>query len=253
MTNSRLDHQIARSRAVSLRLTCTAVLITAFATLALAQVDPRARTLMEGLQPRGGEEIRTLDQVTVITLEAEGGMEVRTRTVIDYEGRRARIDTEVAPGMSATVVIIDGEMQMRVGGMTLPMPPGVADQFGDVFDGDPNDPLADAESASYDGEVSYGELVSGEQVTVRGDTKVAGLDGGNESRFVFDARGGLLAVVGESDEGTMLMVFDEPVHGSAAVGRSATMYELRGSNVERWATIRFEDVRVNEPLDDGLF
>lgn len=253
MTNSSNLTPAARHRAAKLRLALMTSLVAAFASFALAQIDERARALMEGLRPEGGEEIRTLDQITIISLEIEGGMEVRNRTVIDYEGRRARIDTELAQGMSATIVINEGEMQMRVAGMALPMPPGAADQFGDVFEGDPNDPLADAESASYDGDVSYGDLVSGEQVTIRGKTKIAGLDGGNESRFVFGPGGGLLAVVGETDEGTMLMVFDQPVRGSAAVGSNAVMYRLRGSSVERWATIRFEDVKVNEPLDDDLF
>jgi len=51
----------------------------------------------------------------------------------------------------------------------------------------------------------------------------------------------------------MAMVFDEPLTGSPAVGRSAVLYRLQGSDAERFATIRYEDVRINEPLADDLF
>ena len=155
--------------------------------------------------------------------------------------------------MNATIVVADGQMRMIVSGMTVPPPPELGEQFGDVFAGDPNDPLAGIESASFDGAVSHGDLVSGDQVTVRGEARVAGLDQSEATRFVFGDAGGLLAVVTESSEGTMAMVFNEPVTGSPAVGRSAVPYRLQGSDAERFATIRYEDVRINEPLADDLF
>jgi|SRR6056297_169935 len=246
----------AKNRPRPLHVTLLAAVLVAFASVAstaAAQIDDRARELLAGLQPTTVETIETLDQTTVMTLDAQGGTEVRSRTVIDYAGRRARIDTEVAPGMSATIVVADGQMQMVVNGMTVPLPPEMGEQFGDVFAGDPNDPLAGVESASFDGAVAYADVVSGDQVTVRGDARVAGLDQGEATRFVFDEAGGLLAVVTESSEGTMAMVFDEPLTGSPAVGRSAVLYRLQGSDAERFATIRYEDVRINEPLADDLF
>lgn len=209
--------------------------------------------MLEGLRPADVEAIETLDQTIVTTVEAEGGTEVRSRTVIDYVGERARIETEVAPGMAAVLVLVDGQLDMIVGGMRVPVPATLGEQFGDVLAGDPNDPLAEIESATFDGPVSYGELVSGDQVTVVGTTQVAGVDEGDQTRYVFAPDGGLLAVVSEDDEATILMVFDEPFTGSTAVGRSGALYRLQGEQVERIATMRFEDVRINEPVSDDLF
>lgn len=234
-------------------LALIAALVAAFVSFATAQVDERSRALLEGLRPPAGEVIETLDQTMVMTLELEGGMEVRTRTVIDYVTERALIEAEVMPGMSVTIVVVDGQMSMRMGGMSLPMPPGMGEEFADVFAGDPNDPLAEVTSATFDGPVSYGNVVSGDQVSVRGMTQVAGADSAEDARFVFDAQGRLLAVVSESDEGVFLAVFDEPVTGSPAVGSSATMYLLSGDEVERFATMRFESIRINEPIDESLF
>jgi hypothetical protein len=228
--------------------------LATLASLASAQIDDRARALLEGLQPTEAEAIETLDQTTVVTVEAQGATEVRSRTLVDYVGKRARVDTEVAPGMSATILIVDGTLTMDVGGMRLPLPPELGEQFGDVFDSDPNDPLAGIESATFDGPVSFADLVAGDQVTVVGATEVAGLDGAAETRYVFADDGGLLAVATEGDGGaTVLMVFDQPLIGSPAVGRSATMYEVRDGQAQRVATIRYEDVRINEPIPEDAF
>ncbi len=235
-------------------LVLLALVAASLASSASAQIDDRARALLEGLRPTEVEAIETLDQTTVMTVEAQGGAEVRSRTVLDYVGQRARIDTEVAPGMTATILIVDGALSMDVGGMRLPLPPELGEQFGDVFASDPNDPLAGVESATFDGPVSYGDLVAGDQVTITGATEVAGLDGAEETRYVFAGDGGLLAVASDSGDGaTILMVFDEPMRGSPAVGRSATMYELRGGQSQRIATMRYEDVRINEPIPDDMF
>lgn len=233
-----------------LALVATLGALVSFAT---AQIDPQARALLEGLRPADVETIDTLDQTIVTTIEAEGGSEVRSRTVIDYPGQRARIETEVAPGMGAVLVLVDGQLQMIVGGMRVPVPDALGEQFGDILDGDPNDPFEGIERATFDGPVGIAGLVSGDQVTVVGSTQVAGVEDGEESRFLFGPGGGLLAVAYDSDEGTIVMVYDDAVAGSTAVGRSGTLYRIEGGQVERFATMRFEDVRINEPVSDDLF
>ena len=241
----------ARRTLVEIVVVLSAVALSG--SLAFGQIDPQARALLEGLQPTEVASIETLDQTTVMTIEVDGGSEVRSRTIIDYVGRRARIETEMAPGMGVVLVLVDGELQMIVAGMRVPVPPALGEQFGDLLDGDPNDPFEGIERATFDGPVSYGGLVSGDQVTVVGTAQVAGVEGGDESRFVFAPDGGLVAVVSESSEGTVLMVFDDPVTGSTAVGRSGALYRLDGDAAERFATLRFEDVRINEPVSDDLF
>ncbi|MDF1522335.1 MAG: hypothetical protein P1P87_05880 [Trueperaceae bacterium] len=127
-----------RPRTVPVRWLVALLLASLFAAAA-AQVDERARTLLEGLVPPAGETVDTLQQVMVMTLHQQGDTEVRTNSIIDYVNRRAAIETEVGPGMVATVVIADGQTRMVLGGMSLPLPPALGDAFDDVFDRDPGE------------------------------------------------------------------------------------------------------------------
>jgi hypothetical protein len=231
-------------------LIVVAALLVSFAA---AQIDDRARSLLEGIQPAPGETVETLQQVMLMTLHQQGDMEVRTKTVIDYVNERAAIETEISPGMVATIVVADGQVRMAMGGMSLPLPAAIGDEFADMFDADPNDPLAGIESASYDGFQSYGDLAEGEQVTVRGAVAVAGVDDAEVARYLFDGQGRLVAVVVDSSDGMVLSVFDEPVTGSTAVGSNATLYLETAAGYERFATMRFEEVLVNEPIPEGTF
>lgn len=240
---------VERSRPSVLITVCMAMLVS----FAAAQIDDRARALLEGIAPSQGEVVETLQQVMVMTLHQQGDMEVRSSTVIDYVTKRAAIETEISPGMVATIIVADGQVRMAMGGMALPLPAAVGDEFADMFDADPNDPLAGIESASYDGVQRYGDLVEGEQVTVRGTVAVAGVDDTEVARYLFDGQGLLLAIVVDSPEGAILSVFDEPVTGSTAVGRNATMYLETAAGFERFATMRFEQVLVNEPIPEGTF
>ena len=240
---------VERSRPSVLITVCMAMLVS----FAAAQIDDRARALLEGIAPSQGEVVETLQQVMVMTLHQQGDMEVRSSTVIDYVTKRAAIETEISPGMVATIIVADGQVRMAMGGMSLPLPAAVGDEFADMFDADPNDPLAGIESASYDGVQRYGDLVEGEQVTVRGTVAVAGVDDTEVARYLFDGQGLLLAIVVDSPEGAILSVFDEPVTGSTAVGRNATMYLETAAGFERFATMRFEQVLVNEPIPEGTF
>lgn len=234
--------------------TLFALVLAALLSVASAQVDDRARALLEGLVPPAGETVDTLQQTMVMTLHQQGDTEVRTRSVIDYPTRRAAIETEVGPGMMATVLIADGQVRMRMGGMALPLPAALADSFDGIFDRDPDEVLPEGSSATFDGPMAYGDLLAGDQVTVRGAALVAGLDETDEARYVFDGSGQLLGVATDTDGGLMVMVFDEPFTGSGVVGRSATMYLLDDAGTaERFATMVFEDVRVNEPIPDGTF
>ena len=231
-----------------------ALVLAMTAFVASAQVDDRARALLEGLVPPAGETVDTLQQTMVMTLHQQDDMEVRTRTIIDYTTRRAAIDTELGEGMVATVVIADGEAKMLMSGMALPLPPALAESFDGVFDRDPGDALPEGSTATFDGPMAYGDLLEGDQVTVRGASLVAGVEDSEESRYVFDGSGRLLGVVSQTDDGLLVMVFDEPFTGSGVVGRNATMYLLDDAGTaERFATMAFEDVLVNEPIPEGTF
>ncbi|MFN2323382.1 MAG: hypothetical protein ABR510_10555 [Trueperaceae bacterium] len=231
-----------------------AALLYATAFVAFAQVDDRARALLEGLVPPAGETVDTLQQTMVMTLHQQGDTQVRTTSIIDYVERRAAIDTEISEGMVVTVVIEDGQASMLMSGMALPLPPALTESFDGVFDRDPGELLAEGSTATYDGPVAYGDLLEGEQVTVSGASLVAGVEEAEESRYVFDGGGSLLGVVTEADGDLVVMVFDEPFTGSGVVGRNATLYLLDDAGTaERFATMAFEDVLVNEPIPEGTF
>jgi hypothetical protein len=130
----------------------------------------------------------------------------------------------------------------------------MADSFDGIFDRDPGEALPEGATATYDGPVAYGDLLEGQQVTVRGVSLVAGVEDADESRYVFDDAGSLIGVVSETDEGLFVTVFDEPFTGSGVVGRSAMTYLLDDAgNAEPFATMTFEDVLVNEPIPEGTF
>ena len=232
-----------------------ALVLAMTAFVASAQVDDRARVLLVGLGPPAGEPVDTLQQTMVMTLHQQDDTQMRTRSIFDYVERRAAIETEVAPGMVATVLVVDGQVSMRMGGMALPLPPVMAESFEGIFDRDPGEALPEGATASFDGPVAYGgDLLAGDQVTVRGAALVAGVEGSDESRYVFDGDGRLLGVVSETDEGLFATVFDEPFAGSGVVGHSAVMYLLDAAGTaERFATMAFEDVLVNEPIPEGTF
>jgi hypothetical protein len=225
------------------------------AGMATAQIDDRARELLEGLQTGEQADIRTLDQTMIATIYAHGMEQtVRTRTQVDYEGRRAAIETEPAPGMSIRIVVADGQTRVFMGGMAVPMPPGMDDAYGSVFEREP-DLFADGVSASYDGFQRYGDLLAGHQVTVRNAAVLPGVEGAQEQRLIFDDDGRLAGFVAEvAEAGVMVGVFDEPLRGNPFVGRDATMHLLLDDGTTQpFMRMRFEDARVNEPIDPAAF
>lgn len=231
-----------------------ALVLATTAFVASAQVDDRAQALLEGLVPPAGEAVDTVQQTMVMTHYIGGQSEQRTRSVIDYVGRRAAIETEIGPGVVATVVIADGAARMLMSGMALPLPPALAATFENVFDRDPGEVVAEGSSATYDGPMAYGELIEGEQVTVRGPSLIAGVTNDDETRYLFDDAGRLAGVATVTDDGLVVTVYDEPFTGSGVVGRNATMYLVDDDgSAELFATMAFEDVLVNEPIPEGTF
>jgi hypothetical protein len=225
------------------------------AGVAIAQIDDRARELLEGLQAGEQADIRTLDQTMVMTIYAQGTEgTVRTRTLIDYEQRRAAIETEPAPGMSVRIVIADGQTRMLMGGVTMPLPPGMDDAYDSIFEREP-DLFAEGVSASYDGVQTYGDLLAGHQVTVRNAAVLPGVEGAEEQRLIFDDEGRLVGFVAEvAETGVTVAVFDEPQRTNPFVGRDATMHLLLPDGTsEPVMRMQFEEARVNEPIDPAAF
>jgi len=225
--------------------------------LAFAQVDDRARELLESLNPEGRViDIATLDQTITMTMY-QGGDELvtTTRMVIDYAGQRAAAVNEVM-GMSTTMVHRDGATVMKMNGMTLPVPPGMDAIFEGAFEETGSaDFLDDPDAvATYDGQVSYADVLSGQQVTYTGDFGVpgAGIDA-TTIRWVFDDAGRLLGQVIPSDGSDLVYVFVGEPKLEGLIFYDAEIYEVSGGTASRFGSVRYENVAINEPIDESLF
>src|SRR5690606_31033859 len=104
-------------------------------------------------------------------------------------------------------------------------------------------------TAVYDGVVSYGDLIEGHQVTYTGSYEVVGVTESSETRFIFDDGGDLIGIVAEVDGDEIVMVYEEPFDASNPLAtRDMTMYDFAGGQGTLYATMRYENVSVNEPL-----
>lgn len=240
-----------------LKLTAIAAGLLLVAGTAFAQIDDRARELLEGLVPeQSATEISTMEQQMTMEI-AEQEISTTTRTIIDYENERALIVTETM-GMEVTMRFVDGEMSMVMQGMSLPMPPGMEGTFDGMFDDMSYGGMLDGEvTATYDGVVSYADVLTGHQVTYSGGP-VAGVEselGVDEAvRFIFDDDGQLLGnVVAMSGSTDLVSVYvGEPKLANLPVF-DTEMYEVTDGNARLFGSMRYEAISINEPIDESLF
>lgn len=232
-------------------------LVLAFASSALAQIDAQSQALLDGIATQQGPDIDTIDQTMVMTIYNAGDDEIvtSTRSVIDYVSRRAVIFTDIGGGMLARMVHVDGVTTMHMEGMpmAMPLPPGMDGAFATIFD--PAEALSDDPNAKavYDGQVSYGDILSGQQVTYTATYDVAGTPTETVSRFIFDAGGQYIGSVFDGSDGSLtIMVFD-PSDDDLLVGRGSTMYDFKDGVGTMTTRTTYENVSINQPLDEALF
>src|SRR5690625_1153450 len=232
-------------------------LLAAFGA-AFAQVDERARELLEGLVAKSAPtEISTMEQIMTMHM-VEQNVSATTRTIIDFDNERAAIITDTM-GMEMVMRFMDGTMSVQMQGMTMPAMPGMENAFDGVFDDVTYSWLLDyvAVTATYDGVVSYGDVLSGHQVTYSGgDFQTAGVADvdASEVRFIFDDAGNLIGNVVAMDASTDLVsvVVGEPVLEGLPVF-DMEMYQVSGGQATLSATVTFDMVSINEPIDETVF
>lgn len=234
--------------------------LLALAGTAFAQIDDRARELLEGLVDEAAvTEVRTMEQVMTMHLSAED-ISTTTRTVIDFDNERAAIFTETM-GMEVVMLFVDGNMSMKMQGMTMPAMPGMEGTFDGMFDDVTYDSLLDYPdvSATYDGVVSYADVLSGHQVTYSGgEVQAAGVgaefDDSGTVRFIFDDAGKLIGNVVTMDAATDLVsvLIGEPQLAGLPVF-DTELYQVTGGSATLFATMNYEAISINEPIDETLF
>jgi len=224
----------------------------------LAQVDDRARELLEGLSTEADfGEIHTIEQKMVMNL-ADMDMSTTSHVIIDYDNERAAIITETM-GMEMVMRFIDGSMSMVMSGMVMPLPPGSEDAFDGIFEDVTYDELLDYEgvTATYDGVVSYADVLTGHQVSYSGNAQIAGPaglpDDASDMRFIFDDAGNMLGTVVSMGATDLVSInVGEPLVDGIPI-YSAEMYEVSGDEAKLFATVTYELIRINEPIDESLF
>lgn len=235
-----------------------ASLLAAVAGFASAQIDDRARDFLEGLNDRFDIDIDTVDQTARVTTFLPDGtpVPVTSRTILDYVNRRAATFTEVAPGMQAIMLFKDGKVSMRVAGVPLPMPvpPDAAESFEEMFEPAAWSGLKEGDIATYDGPVTYGDLLAGEQVSYTTTHEIDGQEKPATTRFVFASDDALLGYLIETDDGgPLLIVLDAPATGGYLTAMSYSMYVQDGETWTLMNKTEFTEYLVNEPIDESLF
>jgi hypothetical protein len=250
---------------------------------ALAQVDPRAEALLDNL----GESFAHLEGTVPDTFETfdltlcmtfyeagEAQPEMCTRMVMDRTNRRMMQEThmtfedeEGSEEHVTKIVYKDGQLRMRDSFSEEPFAlpesevAALEATFESIFDG-----LADLENmipteferATYDGEVKYGGVLVGEQVTATtlAPTFMTGGTSVQETtlRFVFGEEGQLIGSVSESAEGEIVTVYDDST-GEQPISHmfNGTSYLMEGDEAVITNRNRLANLAVNEPLDEALF
>lgn len=237
-----------------------AATLLALATLAVAQIDDRARTFLESLDDNFDIDVTSLQQTVATTTYMPDGSAItmNVETIVDYVGRRARMTSQIAPGMDSVTLYKDGTVTMSMSGVPLDIPstPEMAQSLEALFEPPVWPGFEEGDVATYDGHVSYGDILAGEQVSyTTKHTLVAGEEPANyTTRFVFASDGAVLGYIIES-EGVepLLMVYDEPALTGYLAGFDANLYLREGDGWRLTSRMEFIDYRVNEPIDERAF
>ena len=254
------------------------VLVMLFSS-ASAQIDPRARVLLDGFgesfaaqaQP---ETLEAIDTTTCYTFYEEGKAqpEMCVRQVMDFVNRRMYNETRSQFGdepETFKLIYKDGRATVKdsfseMAGLELPEAQiaemeGMFEQVLDQISGEANAFPDDYERATYDGRVRYGNVLAGEKVTVTmaspialpGQSPSGKLNGG----FVFDAQGRNVGSIFEDpQQGETLQVYTDPKDPVAyrRFMNSAT-YSLKGKTPTLTGKIKVARYRLNPTLNDALF
>jgi len=249
------------------------LLLSSLATLGLAQLDPRAEALLNGIErdvaPQP-DRLETADITFCMTFyEEEDQPGLCTRVLLDVPNRRMvnETRTEFEDEQEVfKVVYQEGRARVREsfsdGVFELPKTEveSLERTLEELFEqlGDAGAFVPEYERATYDGPVRYGDVIEGVGVTV--ETTAPSFMLGQPSpqevttQFIFDGEGRAIGAVTETPQGRILTVYtnpDDPIPYRRFMNAKA--YTLDGEKVTLMSETRVTRYRINEPLDEALF
>jgi hypothetical protein len=212
--------------------------------------------------PQPSVEITTVVQQTTseVSVDGQSGQTLMTQT-FDYPNRRLIQEAEVG-GIKTVMRYADGKlgMSMVVGGEAMDVPVPSDDETVASFESLFDQPLfqgvpQNVTVVSCDGQQSYADLISGEQVTVT--TTVPNM-GELTSRILFGPDGatqGIISTPPAGFGGEMLIVFEELTLDEASVPThmKMTTYRLEDGAATLFNTTIMDILSYNQPIDESLF
>lgn len=261
------------------RLLFLVALIALFSS-ASAQVDPRARALLDGLdesfavqtQP---ETLEATDITFCTTIYEDGKAQPKMciRQVMDFVNRRMYNETRSKfedESYSFKLIYKDGRATykdsfLEAEGMADVASPaaqlteieGMFEQLFDQIAGGADAFPDGYERATYDGRVRYGDVLAGQKVTVTMASPVAlpGSPSGNLNlSYIFDAQGRTTGSVSKIPQGTLLQVYTDPEDPSPYHRfMNATTYTPKGQTPTLTGESKVTRYRLNPTLNDALF
>jgi hypothetical protein len=222
---------------------------------AFAQDLPCA-ALLENLPSSSLQGISTIEATLTIRYVENGGNEAQYALVKDFERQRTyhsyspKLGTDFA---EPTVYLYqNGEGTLTNGDKTEEAPPedsieGIGEMM-ELLEFDLQSVFAADGVESCDGQQTYGDVLTGEQVTVSGNDE--------KTSFLFNDAGQLLALrfYDDNTESTPLTTFTDFLVKDGLLQRGTVRYyELKGDEVVLLEERVLEVQSYNEPLDDTLF
>lgn len=211
--------------------------------------------------PQPSVEITTVVQkmTSEVSVDGQTGQTFMTQT-LDYPNRRLIQESDVG-GIKTIIRYTDGKvsMSMVVGEDTMDVPVPSSDESAASFESLFEQPLfqgvpQNVTVVSCDGQQSYADLISGEQVTV---TTTLPNMGEMTSKILFGPDGKTQGAVSSPPGGfgEMLMVFEELTLDEANVPThmKMTLYRLEDGTATFFNTTIMDILSYNQPIDDALF
>ncbi len=251
-------------------------LIVGFFSLAWAQLDPKAAPFLEHMGASSGSQalpagakLKTVDYTMCFTSFDKGKAQPETcvRSAVDYVERRMTIRTTTREdeSLDTDIVYRDGRVTMTdfLTGEPTVVPVAEAKPFKETLERTFDQVLQEnflpeqVERTHYDGPVSYGQVIRGEQVSATSELPSFDpeIPASKETtmRLIFGKNKALLGTITPTDDGDLLSVLTKPNANTFQKFLNTRSYTLEGDRPVLTLENRVTQFRFDKKLDEKLF